>query len=1330
MAIPAIGPRPSKQRRPPLVSSMAFSLLLSRASAFQAGSRAISFRRNRALPGTNRRCVFVGGNFRSFANLAASVELSPQPHPSLGRLTRSFEVTAPYGPTGDQPQAIQQLVRQLEEGDPFSVLQGITGTGKTFVMSHVIASVNKPTLVLCHNKTLAAQLARELRNFLKKNAVELFVSYYNYYTPESFTETTGTYIAKKSSVNDEIDALRHRATRALLERRDVVVVASVSCIYGLGLPAEYLNASTGMTVGDTLTSLELIAQLESMLYTRPENPDQMLRGNYQLAAGPDGHVLSLWPPHEKFPLTIKLKAIDDELRVASIVGNNSNGLYSLDMIQIFPAKHHVVGEERLEEACLAIEAEMRDRVEELNNENKVVESQRLQMRVSNDLLMLRESGFCSGAENYSRHFANRAAGQPPDTLMDYFKMAGNGDWLLVVDESHVTLPQLKAMYGGDQARKKNLVKHGYRLPSAMDNRPLREEEFWEQIDQALFVSATPAKLELEKTRRPPVEMVIRPTFVCDPVIEIRPSKGQLDDLVAEIKARAKRKERTLAMAITKRDAEDLSLYLVDQGISATFIHSDLTTHERSDALRALQSGVVDCLVGVNLLREGLDLPQVSLVAILNADSEGFLRSETALLQTVGRAARNINGTAVLYADRITKSMQKTIDDTKRRREKQLAYNEEFGCTAQSTKGSTMMSIFDLLREEIKDEQGLEIVGRSDGSMKSKKVLQELERIEIPLPMSAERVDVVTDHLPSKPGVYFWKDGVGNILYIGKAKKLRNRVKSYLTPNAKHSARIKAMIAKAAAVDFVLTPSDRDALILESNLIKHHQPPYNVLLKDDESYPYICASIGDTFPRFFPAPRRQTGDSASKYRYFGPYPHFKEINAVLGGIEEQYDLRAKSFSARHGDYSKQEYADLFNLAMAEVFETKTSNPLISMRSEYEEAKLLFNSTENRCRDVVAIGRTGIDETTALVHVVQLREGLVAGRFSYGCQLKSGLSTEEDVSAVIQAVLELQHYPSGEESGVGQFSFFPEEILLPFPLENESQLKKIIKVARTKADPESTSKLVIRRVASRGPRKETDARAMTFALDNANQAALEREQGNIVGAAKTSVDGTAMNELASMLSMDTPPRRIECYDISHTQGEVAVGSRVVFIDGKPSPTLYRKFNIKTVAGNDDYASIEEVLERRFHHVWDDSSGEDLVRNGDPWSLPDLVVIDGGIGQLGAALKGMAKASVFPQTSQWKEHRVVCEVEEGHITEEDAGFDSVTDANFVVPTRSTRVPICSLAKSKEEIFVPGSNIPVNTSPDSPGLLLLRSLRDESHRFALDAHRKRRSVIKSKGE
>lgn len=511
--------------------------------------------------------------------------------------------------------------------------------------------------MLCHNKTLAAQLARELSALLAGNRVRLFVSYYDRYVPESYNEVADRYIAKKSSINDELDALRHLATRALVQHRDVVVVASVSCIYGMGMPKTYLEARLRWTAGKTAFDgvEDIVAAMQATAYSpADENEDDLKRGQFQLARVSTGAALVLWPPYEAYPMRIDFATSKlGEFVVSSIFLGNSRGMKPVSKTTIFPAKHHLTDSpEQFEEALRRIQNELHDRATELNAESKHLEANRLLQRVSQDLKMLRETGTCSGVENYSRHMALREAGEAPDTLLDYF---GANEWLLMVDESHVTLPQLKAMYGGDRSRKERLVKHGFRLPSALDNRPLKDEEFWARVYQGVFVSATPSRQELDLIEdvNEPIDMIIRPTYVCDPEIDVRPTKDQLTNLFNEIRLRARRDEKTLVIALTKRDAEDLAAYLISQGVSAAYIHSGLSTHERSNALKALQRGEIDCLVGVNLLREGLDLPQVSLVAILNADSEGFLRSETALLQTIGRAARNTQGSAILYANRVT-----------------------------------------------------------------------------------------------------------------------------------------------------------------------------------------------------------------------------------------------------------------------------------------------------------------------------------------------------------------------------------------------------------------------------------------------------------------------------------------------------------------------------------------------------------------------------------------------------------------------------------------------------------------------------------------------------
>jgi len=565
-------------------------------------------------------------------------------------------------------------------------------------MSHVISNLDRPSLVLCPTKTLAAQLCRELRSFLPNNSVELFVSYYNYYTPESFHEASGKYTAKKSSINAEIDSLRHRATRALFTRDDVVVVASVSCIYGLGLPAQYLESAAWLEAGDGGDVHTLRETLEKMLYRRPENNYDLRRGDFLINYSKN--TVRLWPPYEAAPLEVVFgdrplahpldapatgnstgnstsvitRIIKNAAAVPSLGGPSKRALEESDVLQIaheslptqlppenvssyhvYPARHFVTPAERVEESCDSITAELEEHTQAMalsGQDSSIID--RLKTRVSNDVLALRESGSCSGVENYSRYLSGREPGAPPDTLLDYFTAGKeNKDWLLVVDESHVTLPQLKAMSGGDRARKNSLVKNGYRLPSALDNRPLNADEFWERIHQCMFVSATPGKEELLKSEGRAVDMFIRPTNIVDPAVAVRPSKTQLKDVEEEIKKRAGKGEKTLVMALTKRDAEDMADHLKGQGVKADYIHSGLSTIERSDALKSLQNSTIDCLVGVNLMREGIDLPQVSLVAILRADCEGFLRGDTALMQMIGRAARNVNGEAILYADRVT-----------------------------------------------------------------------------------------------------------------------------------------------------------------------------------------------------------------------------------------------------------------------------------------------------------------------------------------------------------------------------------------------------------------------------------------------------------------------------------------------------------------------------------------------------------------------------------------------------------------------------------------------------------------------------------------------------
>ena len=580
-----------------------------------------------------------------------------------------FKLHSEYKPTGDQPQAIAELVKGFQEGNQFETLLGVTGSGKTFTMANVIAALNKPTLIIAHNKTLAGQLYGEFKEFFPENAVEYFVSYYDYYQPEAYVPSTDTYIAKDSAINEEIDRLRLSATASLTERRDVIVVASVSCIYGLGSPDDYQGMIVSLRPGMEKDRDQVIRELIAMQYDR--NDMDLKRGCFRV----HGDVLEIFPAQGKDVL-IRVEFFGDEIdRICETDPLTGQVHATLNHISIFPASHYVVGENKIKEACNRIEEELEDRVKFFKSEDKLLEAQRISERTNFDVEMLRETGFCSGIENYSRHLAGRKAGEPPFTLVNYFPK----DFLLVVDESHVTLPQIRAMYAGDRSRKEMLVEHGFRLPSAYDNRPLTFDEFQAQIKQAIYVSATPAKYELEQADNV-VEQIIRPTGLLDPQIEIRPIKGQIDDLLGEINKVAAAGERVLVTTLTKRMAEDLTEYLKQAGVRVRYLHSEIATIERAEIIDSLRAGKFDVLVGINLLREGLDLPEVSLIAILDADKEGFLRSDTAMIQTIGRAARNAHGRVIMYADRITDSMQRAIDETNRRREKQQAYNEEHHIT--------------------------------------------------------------------------------------------------------------------------------------------------------------------------------------------------------------------------------------------------------------------------------------------------------------------------------------------------------------------------------------------------------------------------------------------------------------------------------------------------------------------------------------------------------------------------------------------------------------------------------------------------------------------------
>ena len=610
-----------------------------------------------------------------------------------------FELNSEYKPRGDQPYAIEKLSKGIEDGDHHQILRGVTGSGKTFTMANIIQNVQRPTLVLAHNKTLAYQLFTEFKEFFPNNAVEYFVSYYDYYQPEAYVAATDTYIAKDSSINDEIDKMRHSATMALFERRDVIIVASVSCIYGLGDPIEYQKLVVSLRPGQEISPEDVMRKLIDVQYVR--NDIEFTRGTFRRR----GDILDVFPAgfDQK---AIRFEFFGDEIdEISEFDSLTGKVTAKISHAYIYPASHYATSSEKTEKAILTIEEELEERLAELNKENKLLEAQRLEQRTKYDIEMLREIGFCSGIENYSRHLSQRPAGSRPYTLIDYFPE----DFVLMVDESHVSIPQVGGMYEGDRSRKQNLVDYGFRLPSALDNRPLKFHEFEKLINQAVYVSATPGPYEMDKTNGKMVDQIIRPTGLLDPLIEVRPTENQIDDLIEEVHKTIAKKERVLVTTLTKKMAEDLTTFLQENGIKVKYLHSDIKTIERSEIIRELRLGEFDVLVGINLLREGLDIPEVSLITILDADKEGFLRSETSLIQTIGRAARNSEGRVIMYGDHITKSMKKAIDETERRRKIQEDFNEKNGITPTTIR----KNIGEIIQITKKEEEEIEEFSKDD-----------------------------------------------------------------------------------------------------------------------------------------------------------------------------------------------------------------------------------------------------------------------------------------------------------------------------------------------------------------------------------------------------------------------------------------------------------------------------------------------------------------------------------------------------------------------------------------------------------------------------------------
>ncbi len=645
-----------------------------------------------------------------------------------------FKINSTFEPKGDQPQAIDKLVGWLRDGNPYQTLLGVTGSGKTFTMAHVIARLGRPALVVSHNKTLAAQLYEEFRQIFPENAVEYFVSYYDYYQPEAYIPQRDIYIEKDASRNDELDRLRLSTTTSLTARKDVIIVASVSCIFGLGSPEDYKAAVIAIRIGDVIDRNELLGRLADLQYNR--NDMDFARGTFRVR----GDVVELWPSYESF--AIRIGFFGDQIEQITYINPVSADILAQEhQAFIFPAKHYILPADRIETACLGIEQELKERLFVLRREGKLLEAQRLEARTLYDLEMIREVGYCSGIENYARHMAGLKPGSRPYTLLDYLP----DDFVLFIDESHVTIPQLRGMYAGDRSRKEVLVEHGFRLPSAMDNRPLRFEEFFERWKHTVFVSATPGPFEMYLCKQRVAEQIIRPTGLVDPEIFVHPATNQVQHLMGEIKTRTAAGERTLVTTLTKRLAEDLSSYLTSQKIRCKYLHSEIETLQRVEILRDLRSGQFDVLVGINLLREGLDLPEVSLVAILDADKEGFLRSETSLVQTIGRTARNVNATVFLYADTITPSMRRAMDETARRRKIQLAYNQQHGITPQTIRKEIQRGLTDELKAR---KMAREAIHLDDGEYDRVEYLANLERamLEAAEKLEFEKAAAIRDRI--------------------------------------------------------------------------------------------------------------------------------------------------------------------------------------------------------------------------------------------------------------------------------------------------------------------------------------------------------------------------------------------------------------------------------------------------------------------------------------------------------------------------------------------------------------------------------------------------------
>lgn len=1271
-------------------------------------------------------------------------------------------VRAPFEPSGDQPSAIERCKELLSDRDrKFVCLRGATGTGKTYVVANVLAAQRKPALVVVPNKTLAAQVARELRAYLgESHRVELFVSHFSVYVPESYSN--GRYTEKRSAIDSDLDALRHRATRALVEPgKTPVVVASVSCLYGLGLPTDYVDAALTIEIGASASTFGIDGVedklRDDLLYERVMPYMDIERGQYKTTAAPDDDncfTITIWPPYLESALDVRVRGDDGVVVACEARGRR------VDLpLTIWPRVHYITPAERLQRALVSIKAELDEQTKKLRAEGCAIEADRLEQRTNADLTLLRELGWCPGAEHYSRHLRCAKPEEPPVTLLDYFSYSADSktrrDWLLVADESHVMLPQLRAMHGGDRSRKTALVGAGYRLPSALDNRPLMSEEFWQRVPQALLVSATPGDIETEwvggKSSDAMVDMVVRPSGVLDPPVHVVGKENQLEALAQRVNEKAKIGERSLVCVLTKADTEDLSMYLNAHGVRADWVHSELTAPQRAEKLSKLQQGELDCIVGAQLLREGLDLPSVSLVAILDADIPGFMRSARSLMQMAGRAARNKNGECVLFADSITAAMKEMMNEVDRRRVKQHKHNVDNNLvpvTATLGSSTSTLSLFDVMADEIELEKQKWAVEQSAALTSPKSAEVDTEAVEKalrswrkrregggvrpgPKPSDAlkevqveegeklvaetvldaygldathvERLRRLHRDMPSKTGVYRWIDEAGNALYVGKAKNLRSRTGHYLSPALiQSSPRHRKLLASARTLDAVLTPGgEADALALEARLIQRERPALNILLKDapkPESARIVLTSR-DADGRIFVAKFQNEFDPTRAEKVW-TLPTREAAIRMMAVLERALDLRGVSFRSRFGETAAvaqwrfaAEVATLvldakYDEAVAALEDRGEVASALELRiSAQEEAErgqgargslaalLQADSAAKQWNmDVIAAASSG--GATCAVKIVKVRDGTIVD--VYGTSVDVPNATADD--AIAEATLAEAAQLVAEQMYLSEFSDRPDMVYIPHTIAEPMNLRAALRHTGVGANATKKSKVLHHGAAKEGSLLEALAE---MALENADESARA-----------TAVKSAAALRLKDAIGLDESPTSIEGVDVSHLAGQNAVTSFVRFEGGSPAPLKHRRYQLsEAVTPSDDYGGIAESITARL---------------ASKSKLPDVFLIDGGVGQLTAAAHALREGGVVIS-------------------------NMIDDDNTPIADSSAKahrtVALCALAKGRssgeEALWVPAlspGGVVMGRKVDDAhldALKLLRSVRDSAHAVALGAHR-----------